>query len=381
MSSRSELRVLLVDDDDDDFVMIREMLGEVVGTKYALDWSPSYKEATAQLSRKAHDVYLYDERLGEKTGLDLMKEAMASGIRAPLILLTGHGDHALDHEAMRHGASDYLVKSQLSAPLLERTIRYAVHRKEMEAQIMVQDRMASIGLLASSLAHEIGTPLGVIRGRAEYLGIQVGENEAVRKNVDIIIAQIDRVSKLIRSLLNLARGEASAGAGTVHLEKVVSDVMDLVGHEFRKAGVALELSLPVGQAIEVTADAEYLHQVVLNLMVNSLHAIEAAKKAGRTTGHAVQVAVAERGRNWELRVSDTGCGISKENLRNLFKPFFTTKDIGVGTGLGLANSYRIVEAAGGSIQVESEEGKGATFRILLPLSRSSSPDRSPARSG
>lgn len=366
MEAQTALRVLLVDDDEDDFIVIRDMLSDVQGTKYSVDWAPAYRDAVPEILKKKHEVYLLDYRLGERNGLDLMKEAVAAGVRAPLILLTGHGDQAVDFEAMKQGASDYLVKAQLSAPLLERAIRYAVHRKQMEAQILVQDRMASIGLLASSLAHEIGTPLGVIRGRAEYLGIQVGGNEGVRKNVEVIVAQIDRVSKLIQSLLNLARGETEAGAGAAPLERVITDVLDLMRHEFDKSGVSIALSVPDGQELRVTGDAERLHQVVLNLLVNALHAIESAKASGRPEGHGIQVAVMDLGKDWELRVQDSGCGISKENMRNLFKPFFTTKDIGVGTGLGLANSYRIIEAAKGSIQVESEEGIGTAFRIRLP---------------
>jgi signal transduction histidine kinase len=365
---QSTIRVLLIDDDEDDFIMIRDMLGDVPGIKYKLDWSASFREALPELSKRSHDIYLFDYRLGEHTGLDLMKEATHLGVRAPMLLLTGHGDSAVDLEAMKQGASDYLVKSQLSAPLLERSIRYAVHRKQMEAQILLQDRMASIGLLASSLAHEIGTPLGVIRGRAEYLGLQVSDNPAILKNVEVIVSQIDRVSKLIRSLLNLARGEASMHVGSVPLKQVITDVLSLMGHEFERNGIALELSIHEDD-VTVTAEAEQLHQVVLNLLVNALHAISSASQSGRSSGHFVRVSVLDKGPHWELGVQDSGCGISKENMRNLFKPFFTTKEIGLGTGLGLANSYRIIESAGGSIQVESDEGIGSTFRVMLPKGR------------
>src|SRR5207302_1054236 len=125
--------------------------------------------------------------------------------------------------------------------LLERSIRYSIHRAhaiqsifEREAQILMQDRLASVGLLASSLAHEIGTPLGVIRGRAEYLELQLKDNVAIKKNVEVIISQIDRVSKLIRSLLNLARGDQMKSAERVFLNVIVSEVIDLMAHELRK---------------------------------------------------------------------------------------------------------------------------------------------------
>lgn len=242
-------------------------------------------------------------------------------------------------------------------------------RKELEAQILMQDRLASVGLLASSLAHEIGTPLGVIRGRAEYLGIQTRNDPKIQKNVDVIISQIDRVSKLIRSLLNLARGEQIRSADEIHLNLIVSEVIEVMGHELKKGQIEIRNEVPTDSVLKVNAEAGPLHQVLLNLLVNSVHAIGTATKQGRTSGHFIRVSARDEGEQWALRIEDTGCGISSENMRNLFKPFFTTKDIGVGTGLGLATCYRIVETWGGSIQAHSEEGSGTVFQILLPKAR------------
>ncbi len=242
--------------------------------------------------------------------------------------------------------------------------------KEQEAQVLMQDRLASVGLLASSLAHEIGTPLGVIRGRAEYLALQLKDNEIIRKSADVIISQIDRVSSLIRSLLSLARGDSTHEKNEISVNDVVSEIIELMGHEIKKYGIELKNEVSTGPLIKVIGEASSLHQVLLNLLVNSVHAIDSAvKKQGRTTNHAIRLSARDDARQSVIEISDTGCGISEANMRNLFKPFFTTKDIGVGTGLGLVTSYRIVESWGGTIQVESQEGKGATFRILLPRIR------------
>lgn len=251
-------------------------------------------------------------------------------------------------------------------PMQYVSIRYDITQRKMaESQLLVQDRLASIGLLASSLAHEIGTPLGVIRGRAEYVALQLKDNDAVRKNVDIILSQIDRVSALIRSLLNLARGEKTLSTGEVNLGRVVIDVLDLMGHEFRKHKIAVRNLVPNDGSLLVVGESGPLHQVILNLLVNAAHAIESAIKKGRTEGHEVVISVEGRGNYWILKIQDTGCGISASNMNNLFKPFFTTKDIGSGTGLGLVTSYRIVEAWGGSISAESVEGQGACFNVTL----------------
>lgn len=366
MENVSPARILLVDDDEDDYVVIRDLLAEISNSKLSLDWEPAYEAARTAMARNSYDVYLLDYRLGKQTGLDLLREAISGGCKAPVIFLTGYGDQEVDLKAMQIGAADYLVKTQITAQLLERSIRYSIYRKQSEAQILLQDRLASIGLLASSLAHEIGTPLGVIRGRAEYLGFQVGENENLKKNLDIIVSQIDRVSKLIRSLLNLARGNQTGNLDAVLLNSVVSEVVELMGHELRKFGIQVENRLTVEARVQVRAEAESLHQVVLNLLVNAVHAIEVAIQEGRQTGHFIRIQAQEVQSQWMLNIQDSGCGISRANLGNLFKPFFTTKDIGVGTGLGLVTCYRIIQSWGGSIQVESQEGAGTTFHVFLP---------------
>jgi len=364
---------MVVDDDEEDFFIFRDLLSEVKDQKFSIDWAPSFDQGRNEIHKQEHDIYFLDFRLGPKTGLDLLKEMIADACTQPMILLTGYGEHEVDLEAMRVGAADYLTKDKITPYLLERSIRYSIHRnrtmkalRDREAQILMQDRLASVGLLASSLAHEIGTPLGVIRGRAEYLAIQVQNDENVKKNVDIIVTQIDRVSKLIRSLLNLARGDQIKQATEVNLIEVVSEVLELMAHELRKHEIEVRNEIGGYASVAIHAQAEPLHQVLLNLLVNSIHAIESAIKSGRANGHFIRVWLQDVNGNLCLSVQDSGCGISEKNIRNLFKPFFTTKDIGQGTGLGLATSYRIIESWGGSIQVSSVEGVGTTFQLYLP---------------
>jgi two-component system NtrC family sensor kinase len=374
---KEAIRVVIIDDDEDDFLLIRDLLTSIRDETFKVDWISNYADGMAALHTGSYDVCLLDYRLGEKNGIDFLKELSDSGLKTPVIVLTGCGEHDVDLEAMRHGAADYLVKSEVAVPLIERSIRYALHRsrtqealQEREAQILMQERLASVGMLASSLAHEIGTPLGVIRGRAEYLSMQLKAEPLVQKNADIIISQIDRVSKLIRSLLNLARGERAVHSDQVPFAEVAAEVLELMGHEFRKHGIEIRNELPVDIRILVSGKSEPLHQVLLNLLINSVHAIESAKRQGRLTGHFIRIGARLQGDIWEISVFDSGCGISMENLKKLFRPFFTTKDIGVGTGLGLATSFRILESWGGSIRAESVAHEGATFTILLPASKS-----------
>ncbi len=372
MMSSQPIRILLIDDDEDDHLMFRDLLSQVRGQKFKVEWAPSFDAGKSSLLTGEFDVCFMDFRLGGRTGLDLLRETISEGCKVPIILLTGYGEQEVDLEAMRLGAADYLVKDQVNSFLLERAIRYAIHRAksvqailDREAQILVQDRMASVGLLASSLAHEIGTPLGVIRGRAEYLEMKLRKDPDIKKNADVIIAQIDRVSKLIRSLLNLARGDGTKRVETISFNEVLNEVLELMGHEFRKHEIDLRNELPTGNQILVKAESGPLHQVLLNLLVNSVHAIDTARKGGKNR-HFITISVRDAGTSWLVSLLDSGCGISEANMKNLFKPFFTTKDIGSGTGLGLATSYRIVESWGGTIEAKSKEGQGAEFLLTLP---------------
>ncbi len=136
------LHILLVDDDEDDFVITRDLLAEIRGDTFELDWVETFEAGLTAMKQNRHDVCLIDFRLGEKNGLELLSEAIKTGCTAPLILLTGQGDRTVDVEAMKRGAADYLVKNELDAPSLERAIRYAIERKQVEeaAQQLAEQR-------------------------------------------------------------------------------------------------------------------------------------------------------------------------------------------------------------------------------------------------
>jgi PAS domain S-box-containing protein len=129
---RGPIRVLLVEDDEDDYLLTRDLLAEVEGARFDLEWVTTYEEARQAMARRQHDVCLLDYRLGEHDGLDLLREAALDGCQAPMILLTGQGDHDLDVAAMEAGAADYLVKGQTDASPLERSIRYAIQKKRTQ---------------------------------------------------------------------------------------------------------------------------------------------------------------------------------------------------------------------------------------------------------
>lgn len=368
LSPNAQLRVLLIDDDEDEFVVIRDLLSEHK-SEFTLDWTSDLKLAKEKMVQMSHDIYLLDYRLGEISGLDLLRQAVHEGCRSPIVLLTGYDDKDVDREAMNVGAADYLHKAALTSYLLERSLRYAMYRTQMRAQAISQDRMASIGLIASSLAHEIGTPLAVIRGRAELLAMQTADNPAIQNNVAIITTQIDRVSGLIRSLLNLARGDSSEKIGVISLNSALDDVLKLLAHEMGLQNIKLENHLIKENQIYIYGQSEKLQQVLLNLIVNAIHAIKKSREQDPGREGFVRITCRDLGARYSVEITDSGCGISDASLGNLFRPFFTTKNVGEGTGLGLATALWIVESWSGTIEAESKEGQGATFRILLSKGR------------
>ncbi|MBI3542211.1 MAG: PAS domain S-box protein [Deltaproteobacteria bacterium] len=243
------------------------------------------------------------------------------------------------------------------------------NEKQLEATVLQQDRLASIGVLASGLAHEVGTPLGVVRGRAEFLMMQAAnQSPSLVSGLQTIVTQIDRISKLINSLLRFSRSTDDVRKQDITVKSVVDEVANLLGQNLRAASIELKLEVPAGQ--RVFADFNRLQQIIVNLVVNSVHAIEKAVSEGARRDHSITI----RSEPWNtchvaISVVDTGCGIAPENLNKIFQPFFTTKDIGQGTGLGLAIVSKLVHELGGEITVDSVPGNGAKFTLLLKTTK------------
>jgi PAS domain S-box-containing protein len=257
--------------------------------------------------------------------------------------------------------------------------------KRMETQILRQDRLASVGLLASGLAHEIGNPLGVIRGRAELLMKHVRDNDTAARNLEVIVGQIDRISGLITSLLRVSRVPDQILLREIPLANAVREVAVLVEESCRRSKIALRSRDLDGS---IMAEPSSFQQILLNLIINATHAIAeqrakapaaaegvaagAAAGVAAGTGHFIEISArALPGDEWtEIRLRDSGVGISAENLGKMFQPFFTTKAAGQGTGMGLAIVAKLVEEMRGTVSVESEGvGQGAT--VILRLRRAS----------
>jgi two-component system NtrC family sensor kinase len=241
-----------------------------------------------------------------------------------------------------------------------RLVDESERKLELERELRRADKLAAIGTLASGLAHEIGTPLNVIRGRAEHLLSNRQNPPRTAEGLEIIINQIDRISRIVRMLLNLgSRRERSFAV--CDLRPIVQRTMALLETEAARRDVNCEVDLG-DEALPVRCDADQLQQVFVNLGVNALDAMEGG---GLLTVAARRISLAGRPVA-RIVFADTGPGISPDIRARIFDPFFTTKEPGKGTGMGLAVSETIVRDHQGEIAVESIQA-GARMAITLPL--------------
>ncbi len=246
--------------------------------------------------------------------------------------------------------------------------------RESEARLQATDalrhadRVATVGRLAAGMAHELGTPLNVVAARAKQIAAGSTTPEATRENARIIADQVERMSRIMRQLLDFARKRELQSVST-DLRSILKRAAAFLSPLARKRGLDLRVVNPP-EPIVARIDVAQMDQVVTNLVMNAIHASPEGKRVSVELSQAVgQYPAAEAKTSVpcvRIDVTDEGSGIEQENLRQIFDPFFTTKPIGEGTGLGLSVAYGIVKDHGGWIDVDSEPGRGSRFTVWLP---------------
>jgi two-component system NtrC family sensor kinase len=230
-------------------------------------------------------------------------------------------------------------------------------RLQLEEQLQHTEKMASIGLLAAGVAHEVNTPLAGISSYTQLLRQQTGDDDPRSALLDKIEKQSFRAARIIQSLLNFSRS-GRGEAERLDLDKLLTDVLSLVEHQLAASKIKVRRELS-GDLPGIRADENQLQQVFFNLVLNARDAMPSGGWLTVRTRVEDDAVVAE--------IADTGVGIQREHIKRIYDPFFTTKGIGRGTGLGLSISYGIVQEHGGAISVESAPGQGTTFRVTLPV--------------
>ncbi|MBE9029151.1 response regulator [filamentous cyanobacterium LEGE 11480] len=357
-------RVLLIDDDEDDYIVTQDFLEEAEQSIFHLDWLDTYQAGLEEIAQNKYDVYLLDYRLGQQNGLELLQAAIQLGCNKPIILLTGVGDHIIDQQAMELGAGDYLVKGNtLNAPLLERSIRHAIERKQAEvrqSQLVTELATANQELkdFAYIISHDLKAPLRGIFTIATWLKRDYHQHfdESGQEMLDLLSGRVKRMNELIDGVLEYSRvGTLREQRQLIDLNHLVAEVIDSITPP-PHIQIQIETALPT-----IQAEKTRIYQIFQNLISNAIKYM--GKPEGTIfIGHQAQAQASH------FYVRDTGMGINVRHFERIFQIFQTLKprDQSDSTGVGLAIVKKIVEIYGGQIRVISDVGQGTTFSFTLP---------------
>ncbi len=305
------------------------------------------------------------------------------------IAMVGRPVRAMAEQARRVGEGDLEARtslkkhkdelSELSQGLNQMVSHLRESREKLQSETALRietmeqlhhaERLATVGKLASGLAHELGTPLNVVSGRAKLIATADLDHAETVDSATVIKEQSDRMTKIIRQLLDFARSRRPEKR-EANLAEVVEKVVAVLKPIAEEQEIQLIRENPE-EPIVLEVDPGQIQQVLTNLIMNAFHAMPDGGKVRVAVNRDRVKPPADHGGDEDLyaciRVMDEGTGISKENLSRIFEPFFSTKSVGEGTGLGLSIAHGMIKEHGGWLGVESVEGEGSTFTIYLPL--------------
>ncbi|WP_250035671.1 hybrid sensor histidine kinase/response regulator [Paractinoplanes maris] len=363
-----EIRVLVVDDNDDDAVLIGHSLART-GMPVRVTRAETTEEVTAALAERPVDVVICDYNLPGVRAEDVLTQIRQHDPDLPFLLVSGQVGEETAADLMRAGARDFVLKDRLTrlAPAVQRELHEAAERRRhhrIEQQLRQAERLDSLGQLAGGIAHDFNNILAVIAGYATMLTEELGPGHELHADAVAIEQAAARGSGLTRQLLIFSGLEPSRPE-LLDLNVVATEMQRLLS---RTLGEDIELTTMLSLNLpRITIDRSKLEQVVLNAANNARAAMPSGGRLTISTA-----AVRETGQVC-LSITDTGCGMPAEVAARAFEPFFTTKGRGKGTGLGLATAYGVVTDAGGTISLDSSPGDGTTLRISLPPAEVAAP--------
>ncbi len=417
-------KVLYMEDDAAQARLVQKCL-ERAG--YAVDLASDGIAGLAQGAAQPYDALIIDQTMPGLNGLDVVRAMAERGPLPPTVMVTGTGNECIAVEAMKLGVSDYLVKDleggfiNVLPLVIERTVRQRqtlLEKQRIEQELAQAQRMKAIGQLAAGIAHEINTPTQYIAHNARFLQKSFAEINALLNaydrlaaavrndadaNVEAILREIDELRR--RADLEYLATEIPLAIrqsleGVEHVTNIVGAMKEF-SHPDAARKRPVDLSRTIENAVtlccnewkyvaEVVTDfdpnlppvhclASDIHRVVVILVINAAHAVAEASQNGALGKRRITIRTRRDGPWAEIRVEDEGAGIPEEIRDRVFDLFFTTKEVGRGTGQGLAIAHAIVvEKHGGAIYFETETGRGATFVVRLPLEeQSAEPDHQP----
>lgn len=376
------IKVLFLEDNPDDVELELYELRKG-GFTVVHEVARNRQEFLDGLSHLEADIIIADYSLPDITGIEAIQICQERCIDAPVILITGAGNETIAVDSLRQGATDYLLKKNIEgfAARVTRAMQiWAEHKakeraeeekQRLQQQLFQTQKLESIGRLAGGIAHDFNNFLTGIMGYASMSIRGLPTDSPHHRNLQLILDISKRASELIRQLLLFSR-KIPLELKTVDLNQFFEETVRLIKllvEETVEVRLVLQEDIP-----KIKSDKGQLTQLLINLAVN---ARDAMKGKGVLTIKTETVTIddpiwafPDEGDSTSyvcVSVSDTGCGIPDKDMPRIFDPFFTTKDVGQGTGLGLAIVHSITNAHNGWIDVISEQGKGTTFQIYLPI--------------
>ena len=389
-------RVLVVEDN----VEMNRYVCEALGGRFRVEAAFDGREGFDKVVALRPDLLVTDVMMPDWSGEQLLKAVRARPEfdAMPVLVLTARADDELRVRLLSEGAQDYVMKPFAAAELIARAHNLVAARRAEEA-LQRTERLASIGLLSAGIAHEINNPLAYVNNNLAVVAREVAgvvpvldayeaareriadvDPEAAarirqladaadlaffRESIQSILGRtregVNRVARIVESLRGLARMDRPAFE-PLDLGPVIDDAAEVVRGRMQRKNITLRIECE--SPLQLRGVAAQLGQVLLNLLMNAMQAVEAAE---RPAGGLVRVTARRLGEEVRVEVTDDGCGIAAQDLPRLFDPFFTTKPVGEGTGLGLAITHGIVAGHGGRIEVESSPGASSCFRVILPI--------------
>jgi two-component system sensor histidine kinase/response regulator len=365
---KTKTRVLLVDDDGDDHLIIRSLLTKLAGRPFELDWCPDYDSGLAAIQERRHEVYLIDYRMGEQTGLELITASDVRERSQPFIILTGAGDENIERRAMAIGTADYLVKGTFDAELLSRVIRHSMQRREMEMQRI--DELMTVSKSKDEFialaSHQLRTPA---TGVKQYVGMLIEGYAGPLSDEQKMLLQSayrsnERQLHIVNDILRVA--QVDLNKITMHQEatelgRLMEDILAEQQVEFSTRSQKLHYKKPT-IPIKAALDTDHFRMAVGNIISN------ASKYTPE--GKEISVRVNASADKATIEVRDQGVGISPNDQAKLFQKFSRIDNpLSVqagGSGLGLYLAKKIIEQHGGDIEVTSAPNEGTTFIITVP---------------
>lgn len=369
--STTHNKVLLVDDDEDDFLIVRNLIAKIPASPipFKIEWCGSFENAKQLIQENDYDLYLIDYRLGEHNGLELLQHAQPQKRAEPFIVLTGAGDNEIEQRAMRLGAADYLVKGSFNSELLSRTLRYALQRKYLEQQRFEQlmEVNRTKDEFISLASHQLRTPA---TGVKQYVGMVLegyaGDiTEAQKEMLEKAYESNERQLKIVTDLLRVTRvdaGKVRLTRDRVDLVALIEDILKEQHMKFQQRNQDVQLHKNA-DVILANVDRDNFRMAFENITDNASKYSE--------EGKPIVVSMNKKSDVIEIEVKDNGVGIDPQDQDKLFQKFSRIDNplstlVG-GTGLGLYWAQKIIDLHEGKITVKSVRGKGTTFIVSLPV--------------